>query len=313
MLGGVRSYLPGADYRGTGGSTAARYCYAVWARHLGVLRALDAADGVAGGHVVELGPGDTLGLSLAALLSGAEFATALDGVRHAEPERNRRVFDDLVALFAADAPLPSDDELPGVRPRIPGLRALDQVVDSTVRAAALAPDRRAAIRADLDRADDDPGSTHVRYRAPWTPDAVAPESADLVVSQAVLQYLAPDDGRGRRPLAEAFAAMHGWLKPGGVLSHQVDLSAPFGQPWNAHWAAGDAVWRVIRGRRPYYENRVSLSGYLALCERAGFAVLAADVTPAPGGLGRGAVAPRFRALPDTDFAAAGVHLVARKR
>ena len=313
ILGGLRSYLPGADYRETGGSTSARYCYAVWARHLAVLRRHGAAGGVVGGHVAELGPGDTLGLSLAALLSGAEFATACDGLRHATPARNRQVFDELVALFAADAPLPGDDEFPDVRPRVPGLRALEQVVAPEVRAAASAPDRLAAIRADLDRADDDPGSTHLRYAAPWSPDAVDAGSLDLVVSQAVLEYLPADDGRGCRPLAEAFAAMHGWLKPGGVMSHQVDLSAPFGLEWNAHWAAGPLAWRLILGRRPHYENRVPLSGYLAACERAGFVVLAADTTPAAGGLGRDDVAPPFRELPDTDFAAASVHLIARKR
>lgn len=311
MLGGVKSLLPGVDYRGSGGTTSARYCYAVWTRHLALLsahgvRATDAT-------VVELGPGDTLGISLAALLTGARQAIALDAVPHASAERNRVILAELVALVRDRTPPPGDDEFPNVRPRVPWLHTLDQLVDNPTLDAALAPERLAHIDADLARAPGERGA-HVRYLAPWTAAAVAPGSADLVVSQAVLEYLRHDgpDGSRNDALSHAFITMHQWLRPGGVMSHQIDCAAPFGPEWNAHWGAGDAAWALVVGRRPHYENRVPLSGYLALCARHGFEVLAAEATPAAPGLSPDRLAPRFRALPAADYAARGVHLIARK-
>ena len=63
------------------------------------------------GPVVELGPGDSLGVSLAALLSGARRVTALDVVAHNDPERDWRVFDELNALFKLRADVPGDQVL----------------------------------------------------------------------------------------------------------------------------------------------------------------------------------------------------------
>lgn len=310
MLGGVKSFVPGLDYRGSGGTTSARYCYAVWTRHLAVLTAhgVRAADAT----VVELGPGDTLGVSLAALLTGARQAIGLDAVPHASADRNRAMLADLVALVGARTAPPGDDEFPDVRPRVPWLHALDQLVGEATLAAALAPERVARIDQALARAPGDADDDLVRYVCPWTDAAVAPGTADLVVSQAVLEYLRHDGGRNDA-LSRAFAAMHQWLRPGGVMSHQIDFAAPFGPEWNAHWAVGDSAWTLVVGRRPHYENRVPLSGYLELCTRHGFDVLVAEATPAGPGLPRHRLAPRFRALPDTDYAARGVHLVARKR
>ena len=312
LLGGIKSFVPGVDYRGSGGTNSARYCYAVWLRHL----ALVSAHGVTGprARVVEFGPGDTVGVSLAALLSGAREVTALDAVAHASAARNQAVFGELVALFRDRARPPGDDQFPNLRPRVPWLQSLDQLVDAATLDAALAPGRLEQVARDLARPPggaDGAGATHLRYQAPWTPDAVAPGSADLVFSQVVLEYLAYDGRNG--PLSQAFATMHRWLRPGGLMSHQIDFAAPFGPVWNAHWAVVDAVWAIVVGRRPPYANRVPLSGYLELCARHGFEVLAADTTPSGPGVARERLAPRFRDLPDADYAARGVHLIARKR
>ena len=156
-----------------------------------------------------------------------------------------------------------------------------------------------------------PGA-HLRYLAPWTPDSVPAGSADVVLSQAILEYLSPAGRNGG--LDEAFATMHRWLRPGGAMSHQIDFSAAFGPEWNAHWAVGDAAWALIVGRRPHYENRVPLSGYLELCARHGFDVVAAEVTPADTpGVTPDRLAAAFRGLPGPDYTARGVHLIARKR
>ena len=71
MLGGLKSYFPvlHAGYKGAVGHTTGAYCYSVWLRHLTIIT--KAVPNFAPKVVVELGPGDSLGLGCAALLSGA--------------------------------------------------------------------------------------------------------------------------------------------------------------------------------------------------------------------------------------------------
>jgi hypothetical protein len=77
VAGGLKSYLPvGKTYTGTGGSDSARYCYAAWLRHLASFS--DVAPELRPRVAAEMGPGDSLGLGIAALLSGVERYAALD-------------------------------------------------------------------------------------------------------------------------------------------------------------------------------------------------------------------------------------------
>ena len=74
MLKGALTWVPPLNawrrHRATtGGSDSARYCYSVWLRHLRSLAPYGFR--VKGAHVGELGPGDSIGIGLAALLSGA--------------------------------------------------------------------------------------------------------------------------------------------------------------------------------------------------------------------------------------------------
>ena len=68
--------------------------------------------------VAELGPGDSLGIGLAALLSSAQRYVALDVVRYAANTRNLQIFEELIALFRDRAPIPDEAEFPLVRPRL---------------------------------------------------------------------------------------------------------------------------------------------------------------------------------------------------
>jgi len=150
----------------------------------------------------------------------------------------------------------------------------------------------------------------IQYRCPWNHRSVDPCSADLIISQVALEYM--DHTESRDDLRANIRAMANWLRPGGVMSHQVDFSGPGGQPWNHHWAYGDLAWRIVRGRRPCYENRVSLSRYVALFEEAGCEVIGVERVEQLG-LQPAHVAPRFRKLPESDFSTAAALIVAIKR
>ena len=67
-------------------------------------------------HVADFGPGDSIGVGLAALLSGAESFIGLDVKPFARAERNLAVFDELVALFRSKAAIPGPEPFPQVKP-----------------------------------------------------------------------------------------------------------------------------------------------------------------------------------------------------
>jgi hypothetical protein len=306
----LKSHLPSvrALYTGEVGETSGEYCYSVWLRHL--VRVSEAVAEFRCTSVVEVGPGDSLGLGCAALLAGADRYVALDVVEHASISGDLRVLDELVPLVTARAPIPGDARYPELHPRLASYAFPSRLFEpgSSLR-LEVTPERVASIRAALPQATVQ-GDSPLRYVAPWTPSSVEPGSVDLVLSQAVLQDVEETDRR--RDLSALFAAMSRWLRPGGVMSHQINFAFEGWDEWNHHWRFPDAVWSVVRGRRPFFENRLPLSAYRRLCEAHGCQVVAVNGVRERG-LGRGEVAARFRQLPEEDFVTPGAHIVAVKR
>ena len=193
----------------TGGSGSARYCYSVWLRHL--VKAAEAGLPTEPRSIVELGPGDSIGVGLAALLTGAEEYFALDQVAFARNQSNIMVFDGLVELLHQRSPIPDNLEFPEIRPRLADYSFPAEVLSDTRLAAALDPFRVARLRRAITETD---GS--IRYVAPWDDSSVLPAaSADLIISQAVLEHVVNVDA--------TYLAMARWLRPGGYLSHQIDF------------------------------------------------------------------------------------------
>ncbi|MDB4881854.1 MAG: hypothetical protein JWL95_620 [Gemmatimonadetes bacterium] len=312
MLGGLKSLLPvfHGGYKGAVGHTTGAYCYSVWMRHQTVIA--QAIPPFRPKTVVELGPGDSLGIGCAALLSGAERYIGLDVVDHASPEHDVLVLDELVRLFERRAPIPDDQQFPNLLPRLASYAFPERMfADDGPRNIRVDHDRVESIRAALLQRtrrlyDDVP----LGYLTPWHARAVDRDSIDLVITQAVLQDMAHGDRSSK--LADTFAAMTSWLRTGGVMSHQINFAFPGGEPWNHHWRYSDAAWRVVRGNRPFFENRAPLSTYLDLCAKHGCEVVSVKRVVQQG-LPRDEVAPRFRDLPADDFDTASAHIVAVKR
>src|SRR5688572_27073147 len=65
------------------GTSSARYCYTVFLRQLVRTRQVHDFGRPVPESVAELGPGNSIGVGLAALLAGAERYSALDAVAHA--------------------------------------------------------------------------------------------------------------------------------------------------------------------------------------------------------------------------------------
>jgi hypothetical protein len=240
-------------------------------------------------------------VGLAALLSGSREYSAFDVVEYAQSDRNLTVFDELVELFRSRAGTPDRDGFPDIGPLV-DLRGFPSHILTDERlAASLAPSRVAAIRAALLN----PGTTasdgiSLRYIVPWQ-DAhnLRPGSIDFLFSHAVLEHI--DD------LPSAYASMYEWLKPGGMMSHQIDFrSHGLTTSWNGHWAYSNFVWAIIRGKRPFLLNRQPYSVHRAFMRRTGFRIVGEYLGVDETGLRRGQLAPRWRTMSDADLTCSGV-------
>ena len=210
----VRAYL--AKRRtGTRGTDSARYCYAVWMRHL--VMASRSGLLTTPRIIAELGPGDSLGTGIAGLLCGASRYYAFDVVEHASTQRNVAILRALVPLFRDRAAIPDAAEFPNVHPRLEDYSFPRGVLPDERLTAALEPARLEHIEASL--AGNAGADSLVQYRAPWYGEStIETGTVDMIFSQAVLEHV--DD------LAGTYHAMARWLKPGGLLSHEIDFQEP---------------------------------------------------------------------------------------
>jgi SAM-dependent methyltransferase len=255
---------------------------------------------IAGARVGELGPGDSIGIGLAALLSGAIQYVGLDIVPFSAKADLETIFEEIVRLYSRREPIPDHEEFPRVRPRLKSYEFPNDLIDWD-NFSSRAQNLRRELRTEL-------GSGHsIDYRAPWTsPNEIAAASLDLIFSQAVLEHV--DD------LDETYKAMSLWLKPGGYASHVVDFTAHGLSPiWNGHWAYSDFEWRLVKGRREFLLNREPLSTHLTCARQVGLKVIYLKQQSDNNGLNHQSMSGRFRKLDAEDIRTCGAVMILRKR
>lgn len=302
---GLACYIPGVHglmAKNAGGGESARYCYSVWLRHLVLVHGCGA--GGVPGAVAELGPGDSLGTGLAALLCGAERYYGLDIVPHGQLARNLEILDELADLFRARAGIPGPDEYPDVKPYLESYQFPSWILDDEILDRSLSPDRLRRIHDSVQSVDD--ANSMIKYVVPWTDKTnVEANAVDMVYSQAVLEHA--DD------LPGVYDAMAAWVKPGGVMSHEIDFGAhQFDKRWNGHWTWSDLELRLLRGGRPYLINRQPLSVHLELIDRLGFDVHLVREVQKESAISRNDLASRFHHLNDDDLTTVAAYVVAKK-
>jgi len=168
IVKGAATYISGLykmrAKRRTGGTDTAAYCYDVWLKHLTLLW----ANGLRTipDTIAELGPGDSLGIGLAALLSGVNHYYALDVMHYANMPRNLLIFEQLVTLFQQHAGRPTKG-WPDYDQYLDANLFPSHILTASVLEMTLAPDRLAAIRAALVHPSPDADRITIRYMVPW--------------------------------------------------------------------------------------------------------------------------------------------------
>jgi hypothetical protein len=291
--------------RGTGGTNRALYCYGIWLKHVSFLHAHMPKPFLIPNTLAELGPGDSIGVGIAALLSGANHYYGLDIKRYSSLDRNLKILDELADLFKRKAPRP-----------VKGFPDFDALLDENlfpnailtdrVLSNALHPARIAAIKQAIINGVSDDGTISIQYIVPWNDEKnIEPQSVDVIVSHSVLEHV--------NDLESAYTACHGWLKPNGIMTHQIDFTSHgLAKLWNGYRTYSERVWKMLSSKRDCWINRQPVSVHQHIIENLGFDSLIVLKQYKNNNLSMNHLAPRWRSLSEDDLSCSGVFLQARK-
>lgn len=289
----------------TGGTINSRYCYSVWMRHL--VHASRSGYSNTNATVAELGPGDSLGTGLAALLCGCSRYYALDIFKYWDVERNLKIFDELIELLKQRAAIPGDDEFPRTTPKLDSYSFPTDILSAEILQRSLSEERINKIRNELMHSEESKANTFIHSYVPWDDTSIIEkDSVDFFFSQAVLQSV--------NDLDETYAAMRSWLRSGGIMSHSIDLSSVgLTKSWNGHWTFSDTEWRIVSQKTVIPLNRATLGDHLSLLEKHNFQLTEKIGYPAPVGFNKTLLAKQFREMTEESFSTRAAFLQAIKK
>lgn len=323
IITGLLSCIPGMKklhYRlskGKIGDVSARRCYSIWMRHLSRANQNGILDGVPS-TIAELGPGNSLGTGLAGLISGAEKYYGFDVVEYCSSTETLRLFDGIVELFKRKADIPDESEFPDLKPFLDSYKFPNHIFANGRFEKAVCDERIAKLRNAVALFSKKSGGKRINnkeeaiagkvisYYVPWDKIELIEEmTVDMIYSQAVMEHV--DD------LSGAYKKMRLWLKPGGIISHQIDFkSHGTAAKWNGQWAYGDFIWKIIKGGKPYLINRAPHSRHISLLKSEGLKIACDIRVEKTDGIQREKLARRFKTLSDDDLRISGAFIQAVK-
>ncbi len=286
----------------TGGTVESRYCYSVWLRHLYMLNSVH--KGIPK-KVAELGPGDSLGIGFAALLSGCQSLAALDVIKYWDAERNLKIFEEMVLMFKNKAPIPDNNEYPEVKPQLNNYEFPVNIISDEILKESLNEERIDAIREEIKNIDN-PQNTFLKYCIPWEDyRIILPNTIDFVYSQAVLEHV--------ENLKGTYDAINKWLKKGGVMSHSIDFkSHGTTKSWNGYRTYSEFEWKIVKGGRMFLINRIPYSAHKELQQKNNFKILIDTPTKMNNNIPKYQFAEKFKNLSEEDMTTSDVYMLSIK-
>lgn len=268
----------------------ASYYYRVWLSHVCLANHFKVWESPE--TVLEIGPGTSLGVGIAALLSGVNKYFAYDLNPLLTREGSAHLIFEIGSLYACKERFAEEDST------LPVADLPPQIFSSERMSYFLSPEWMEHIRCSLENQND------LIYYFNDSSELAA-NSVDYIFSQSVLEHV--------EELDAMYQLMWKWLKPGGVMTHSIDFSSHgTSKEWNGHWAVSDWIWRLMGGKRLYFVNRVPLSSHAALLQSTGFELQGIHSIKRVSSLPRDVLAARFLDLTETDLTTTSAFLVARK-
>lgn len=257
-------FVPKKYFRrpGSGGTFSSEYCYSVWLRHLVCLingGLLNRPDDLK--TVVEIGPGDSFGIGIAALYTGASNYIALDIIKHANHERNLEMNCELLDYFIERREIPHSGQFKNIRPELSDYSFPIGILNFN---PAYYNQRHKEIEGALKCLCN--SEVTIKYLVPWSYLIQSTISeVDLIFSQAVMEHVEDID--------QAYQTMYSFVKRGGIMSHEIDFrSHEMTREWNGHWFIDEPLWKFLLHGRKYPINRLPLSAHVNAIENSGFSI-----------------------------------------
>lgn len=304
---GLLTFIPGIrkvlTEVGTGGTESASYCYGVWLKHLSLLWANGMRE--IPNTLAELGPGDSLGIGLSAMLCGTNNYYALDIVRHSNPEINVRILDELVSLFKSRAARPRKG-WPDFDDHLNKNLFPDQILTDELLEQTLSTKRVAKIRSILENQFVQSRGMTIKYMVPWSDaNVIEKDSVDVIVSHSVLEHV-PD-------LDSTYRALYAWLKPGSMMTHQIDFTSHgLSRKWNGYRSYPEFLWKMVLGKRTFLINRQPHSVHIDLMKDCGFSLVCDMQDYSRAGIRRSELSEYWKTITDDDLACSGAFIQALK-
>jgi hypothetical protein len=303
ILRGAASYIRWLEIqKPTTGSNIhnnARYCYGVWFRHLKLFQKYN--DGKMPSIIAHIGPGDSLGVEISALLSGIDECISLDISRYWDVTTNMTVYNDLVELFEKKVTIPDSNEFPQFHSyrfsnEIPVLLPKIDSKEWT--------DRKQKIADAIEYEENNIG-TILTSIINWNSRVDKYEgSIDFIMSQDVMEHV--------EKIEVVYQEFWNMLKPGGTMSHQIDFSSHIGGIWNEHWRYPNFLWKwLIWGNKTFPLNRLPLSEHIRAISNTGFNIILIT-TLKEKGIERKSLAREFYKISDDDISIRSCIIVAIK-
>lgn len=249
---------------GSGGTYSAQYCYSVWLRHLAELKKAHLIKNIWElNSIAEIGPGDSLGIGIAGLFSGINEYYGFDVIKHANKEGNIKIANDIYKLFLEKQDIPNGNKFSNIHPEIENYKFPEDILGIEINNISYLKERLKEITNAL---KDKSSGVTIHYVVPWdSSSSMYAEKIDLIYSQAVMEHV--------EDIESAYGAMFKWLKPGGILSHQIDFKThEMTTQWNGHWFISESIWKLLLHGRKYSLNRLPVSAHINAIQKAGFTI-----------------------------------------
>jgi hypothetical protein len=301
FLFGIGTFIPGIFNlfaRPTGGTSDSKYCYSVWLRHLVKLNEAGSTD--IPKRILELGPGDSLGVGLAALLSGSDQYTALDVHKYSDIKSNLKIFDELIDLFKKREPIPNGKEFSRIRPELENYKFPFEILSNKILNNSLNPDRVLKIR----NAIISENKSIFNYLVPWTFDNLKKNHYDYLLAQASFEYVQNMD-----LLLKNFK---NYLSLNSYLSTIIDYSSHhLSDIWNEHWTCSDLLWYFFKGKQPHFLNRLTHDNYISYFNKYNYEILINLRKKKKSQYSRFNLSHRFRNISEEDLNTSGGFFVTK--
>ena len=286
----------------TGGTIESRYCYSVWMRHL--INWNSVREGIPK-KIAELGPGDSLGIGLAALLSGCDSVVALDVIKYWNIKINLDIFDELVVLFKNKTSIPDSSEYPRVKPQLTNYDFPINIISDEMLKNSLSDERINKIRQEI-KDIDNPENSMIKYCIPWDNNKIInKETMDFVYSQAVLEHVEDLEG--------TYDAIYKWLKKDGLMSHTIDFkSHGTTKSWNGYRTYSEFEWKIVKGGKLFLINRIPYSKHIELQKKHNFKILKDSPVKMDNFITKKQLSKKFKNLSEEDMTTSGTYILSEK-